>query len=242
MKNFWNVGNGFCGLLIVLVMLFLGGCLGHEANTTGSTTKKDIDLVIDSGGGIQYLYAPTVIHTYNSQSANQKTDNDPSSSLEGNLGWNGGAVSKDAEGGSAAAEGISTISKLLALGNEDKDKPVDIQPLPIVSPVVKPEPPAGSTVELLDYHGRTNGTGDPDDRTDPKNRPTWYGKKDFSEYPSPMRVVIQGCFDEVIGHDGVRYYPDGMNGLLVKQSDVSGRGMSILYSNTCMSKTATIEY
>lgn len=103
-------------------------------------------------------------------------------------------------------------------------------------------PFTGSTIEILKYHGRTNGTGDPDDKTDPKNRPTWYGEKDFSEYLSPMRVVIQGCFDEVIGHNGVRYYPNGANGLLVKQSDVVNRGIAVLYSDTCKSKTATIQY
>lgn len=78
--------------------------------------------------------------------------------------------------------------------------------------------------ETLRYHGRYNG-----------DRPTWYGGKNMSQYPSTMRVVIDGCLDKTIVHDGKRY-DDGS--LIVKQSDVYGRGVAVVYSASCKSQTA----
>lgn len=85
-----------------------------------------------------------------------------------------------------------------------------------------------SATEALKYWGRYNG-----------DRPTWYGALNMSQYPSPMRVVIPGCLDKLIAHDGKRY-DDGS--LIVKQSDVSGRGLAVVYSASCKGKVCYLEY
>ena len=103
----------------------------------------------------------------------------------------------------------------------------------IIHDVVEPEEPveppsSSSTVEKLWHRGFTNG-----------NRSTWYGNMDMSKYPSPMRVQIDGCVDTTINHNGHRY---DSGGLLVKQSDVPGRGIAVLIEKSCRSKVARLIY
>jgi len=95
------------------------------------------------------------------------------------------------------------------------------------------EPPAvGTTVELLNYHKRTNGS-----------RQTWYGSMDMNQYPSPMRLQIDGCTDITFEHNGNRYCSENCySGSLVKQSDVSGRGIAVLQESSCNSKIARLIY
>ncbi len=91
------------------------------------------------------------------------------------------------------------------------------------TPVVLP--PSGNT-EKLRYHGRGNG-----------DRPLWYGSKRLEQYKRTVTVKIDGCVTRTLTHNGIRY---DVNGLLLKQSDVAGRGMAIHYKSSCKSKIAYI--
>lgn len=232
MKDFWKFGSW---LLVVLVMLFLGGCLGHEANTTGAVSKKDIALDLDSGGGILYVHAPTYISTYNSQSAIQKTDNDPSSAFDANVGLNGGAASQAKDGGKAVSEGLATLNQLMQLGEEKQVPPSVAPPTVIVPPAVSPESPAGGTTENGLYWGRHN-----DDRA------TWYFDKNMTAYPDIVYLTVDGCVSgikvkttEVDDKGNPRFVIDGY---VIKQSDVSGRAMAVVAPSSCLSEKASIAY
>jgi hypothetical protein len=96
-------------------------------------------------------------------------------------------------------------------------------------PQVVAPPVAANKTESGRYHGRHNG-----------DRPTWYFSKNFNQYPSPITVNIPGCLaNKSITHNGVRYESGG---LILKQSEVSGRGMAMVMSSSCKSETATIAY
>ncbi len=87
----------------------------------------------------------------------------------------------------------------------------------------------GSTTEYGDYWGRYNG-----------NRPTWYFSQKMSAYPDQFSVTIDGCTTvEVTSNNGSRVE---IGDVLVKQSDVSGRGMVVVGSASCYSKSAYIVY
>jgi len=93
------------------------------------------------------------------------------------------------------------------------------------------DPPPASAREELIYWGRHNG-----------DRPTWYGNpitKRMDKYPSVLRVIVPGCLDTTITHDGRRKVEGG---LIVKQSDVPGRGLAVIYSSSCKSKKAYLDY
>ncbi len=79
------------------------------------------------------------------------------------------------------------------------------------------------------YWGRFNG-----------NRPTWYYSKTMAEYPQQFTVVIEGCATvEVTSNDGIRFESGDT---IIKQSDVPGRGMAVIGSAACYSKTSYINY
>ncbi len=81
-------------------------------------------------------------------------------------------------------------------------------------------------IEKLSYHGRGNG-----------DRPTWYGKRRLENYARTITVEIKGCVKRTITHNGKRY---DRNNLIVKQSDVAGRGLAVVYHTSCKSKTAYV--
>ncbi len=86
-----------------------------------------------------------------------------------------------------------------------------------------------TTTEKGKYWGRHNG-----------NRPHWYYSKKMSDYPSQITVTIEGCTSGmVVNHNGNRWESGGY---LVKQSDVSGRGMVILGPSSCFSRVSHIKY
>lgn len=87
----------------------------------------------------------------------------------------------------------------------------------------------GSTVENAMYRGLTNG-----------DRPTWYFSKTMASYPKVFKVVAEGCTSEVVTNNGTRY--EGDNGLIVKQSDVAGRGMAMLVKKGCGNGKAYVVY
>ena len=127
-------------------------------------------------------------------------------------------------GGTEIATGAKVISAVGGLVPSGEDQ----VSIPIVEPTPVPETSPGSTVEVLRWHGLTND-----------DQPTFYGKKNFNEYRSPMRLVIKGCLEKVIEHNGVRYESGS---LVIKKSEVKNRGMGVIYSKSCKSKTATVEY
>ena len=86
----------------------------------------------------------------------------------------------------------------------------------------------GDSTEKGRYVGRGNG-----------NRPTWYFSKKMKSYPKTFKVVIKGCSKITVSNNGTRYESDGV---LVKQSDVSGRGMAVLGTSSCGSKSSYIKY
>lgn len=78
------------------------------------------------------------------------------------------------------------------------------------------------------YVGRTNG-----------NRPTWYFGKTMRRYPSSFKFSVSGCASFTVKNNGHRW--EG-GGYIVKQSDVSGRGMAALAPASCGSRTARVSY
>ncbi len=89
--------------------------------------------------------------------------------------------------------------------------------------------PADTSREVGSYHGRFNG-----------NRPTWYFSRKMKNYPSQFTVVIEGCGTvEVTSNNGVRFES---NGIVIKQSHVSGRGMGVIGQGACGSAYSYIKY
>ncbi len=101
---------------------------------------------------------------------------------------------------------------------------------PVAAAEPAPEPTAaGDTREEGLYWGRHNG-----------NRPTWYFSKPMRDYPQQFTVVVDGCATvNITSHNGYRYVEGST---IVKQSDVSGRGLVVVASAGCYSKTAHIIY
>lgn len=88
--------------------------------------------------------------------------------------------------------------------------------------------PVQSGSEKCSYSGRYNG-----------DRATWYCSKKMASYPSKITVKITGCFTKTVPNNGTRYQDSQ---LIVKQSDVSGRGMALVANSSCKSTEAYIEY
>ena len=79
------------------------------------------------------------------------------------------------------------------------------------------------------YFGRYNG-----------DRPTWYYGKKMSGYPKTFYLTISGCVSNVkVSNNGKRWTGSG---LVVKQSEVSGRGMAVLAPSSCKSKSSYLTY
>ena len=90
-------------------------------------------------------------------------------------------------------------------------------------------PEATKQKESGKYHGRYNG-----------DKPTWYFGKKMSGYPSTIYITVSGCVNNVkVSNNGKRWTGSG---LIVKQSEVSGRGMAVLAPSSCKSKSAYVEY
>lgn len=90
-------------------------------------------------------------------------------------------------------------------------------------------PEAAKQKESGKYHGRYNG-----------DKPTWYFGKKMSGYPSTIYITVSGCVSNVkVSNNGKRWTGSG---LIVKQSEVSGRGMAVLAPSSCKSKSAYVEY
>lgn len=113
---------------------------------------------------------------------------------------------------------LDWIRALIAQYRKKEEKP---KPPPTVDPPT-------ATKESGRYHGRFNG-----------DRPTWYFSKNFSTYPKKFTLDVPGCYSGSIEHNGVRYEKGGV---ILKQSDVSGRGMALVLPSSCKGTKATIEF
>lgn len=110
------------------------------------------------------------------------------------------------------------------------DPPVVTPPIVNPPPVVQPPPTVGLIRESGKYWGRHNG-----------NRPTWYFKHNMSYYGAPIIMKVEGCGEiEVTSNNGIRFVAG--NGAIVKQSDVAGRGMSLVWPASCQGSVATTTY
>ncbi len=87
----------------------------------------------------------------------------------------------------------------------------------------------GAGIDNGRYVGRTNG-----------NRPTWYFPRNMRDYPQQFTLVIDGCATvEVTSNNGRRFVSGAT---IIKQSDVPGRGMAVLTSPGCYSRTSHVNY
>ncbi len=94
-------------------------------------------------------------------------------------------------------------------------------------PAVRSAIAAASNTEEGRYHGRHNG-----------DRPMWYFSKPMRDYPQQFTVVVDDCVTvKVTSNNGTRFESGHT---IVKQSDVSGRGMAVITSAACHSETAHI--
>jgi len=106
----------------------------------------------------------------------------------------------------------------------------EVAPVTAPASAAAPAPAAASSGrEKGVYHGRFNG-----------NRPTWYLGKTMGRYPQQFTVVIDGCGSiQVTSNNGHRF---SSGSIVVKQSDVPGRGMAVVGSPACGSRSCYIEY
>lgn len=88
-------------------------------------------------------------------------------------------------------------------------------------------PPADAD-EVADYFGLTNG-----------GRPTFYFSQVMSAYPAQFQVVVVGCASVTVINNNSRF--EG-GGLVIKQSEVSGRGMGVIALASCQSSRCYLQY
>ncbi len=88
---------------------------------------------------------------------------------------------------------------------------------------------SGDSMDMT-YHGETNG-----------GRPTFYTYKSASKFPKTFEVSVAGCasFTATLS-SGCRYEHGGKSGYVVKESEVSGRGLAVVAPSSCKSSFATL--
>ncbi len=92
-------------------------------------------------------------------------------------------------------------------------------------------PPLTGNIEHGDWFGRHNN-----------DRGTWYFNKLMNQYPSQFYLTVPGCLDKrLVENNGHRWELGGQQGYVIKQSEVSGRGMALIVPRTCRSTEAFIE-
>jgi len=220
--------NYFKMLTLGVVFVILGACT--QANTVGPETTKELDNnFTNASNGVFVVYSPVSVTYTSADKSDVTAKNDPTQTISPNtsLSSAGATSSLATEGGSLILDGIKSImdNRVDTVEPSDTTKKAIEASIPIIEhPVVE----VGDIVETLSYHGRHNG-----------DRPTWYGSKKLTEYPLTLKVSIDGCVDRVITHNGFRYESDGM---ILKNSDVAGRGLALVYQSDCKSKVATLTY
>ncbi|MDR3088967.1 MAG: hypothetical protein LBU39_04020 [Desulfobulbaceae bacterium] len=81
------------------------------------------------------------------------------------------------------------------------------------------------------YDGRHNG-----------DRPTWRWTRTMRAFPATFTLNIPGCYSNIaVKNNGTRFVSS--QGVIVKQSDVAGRGVAVVAPSSCRStQKASITY
>lgn len=211
MRKYWSV----CSWLFVafLGLFFLSGCGSPKSAVT---RHYRVDQETDTG------------HNFLIFTNDAKVDGETKVRQDGKPETNTPIDATIPLGGkaTAAAEGVGLAKDLLETVEPGNAPPASVPSLPADDD--------GVTKEEGTWWGRHNG-----------DRPTWYFTKKMSEYPESFRVVIPGCDTVDVINDGHRYCSDGTsdctNGILAKQSDVSGRGLAVVAPKSCESEVARLE-
>lgn len=227
MKNFWKFG---AWLFLVVLLVFLGACKYEIPELPGDVPPSDPPVVSEKPS-LQLL-------GFNWETSGEVVPGQavlmPAAALTGQVlavTVNGEVLTFHSVYGNgreiwyavhpAAYYGdvdivVETAAALYRSSLEDSP--------PVVLPV-------GDTVEDGLYWGRHNG-----------DRATWYFTKKMSEYPISLVVDVPGCYSGLqVINNGVRWV-DPVSGLIVKQSDVAGRGLALITPASCKYKAATLSY
>jgi len=215
-----------CWLTLLVMMVFLGGCAAPES---AITKTYEIEQETDDGHNILVLIFDADVDSKSTVKQDAKTD--ARTKLDAALAQTGSTQQNARENAGAVMEGIKSV--LGAAGSEKKEAAAVVSPDVVAPPIVTQ--PAGETTENGLYWGRHNG-----------DRATWYFTKSMTAYPDIIYLTVDGCVSGVkvktteVDHEGnPRFVIDGY---IVKQSDVSGRGMAVVAPSSCLSEKASIAY
>lgn len=228
----WNRYDSIIALVFTITVLaFLAGC-------TSKTTYVSINLENETECEETAPGQPsecTSINYLNLKADGAVFDTDTDQTTDGQVPVSlYGANS--ATGGQTNPTGnfTPTIQEVLDAGKEGIKKIFSEKEkvkVPIVepAPIVLDEEKEKVITEALKYHGRFNG-----------DRATFYAANRMKDYPASFTVTILGCGTIPVNKnngDRAEY-----NGYIIKQSDVSGRGMAVVAPASCKSTDATIRY
>lgn len=227
MRNLWDFYSALAFTVVaILLCIFLAGING----CTSKLTYVNIDL--ESEAECEQAAVPGVpskcisINVLNLKADGAVFDTDTDQTTDGQVPVSlYGANSATGGQTTPVANFTPLINEVLDVGKEKIKKIISDKEkvkVPIIEPIIEPQPIILRNKEIGDYRGRTNG-----------NRPTWYFNKKMGDYPAQFTVVIKGakCDDLAVQNNGERYEKDLP--YLVKQSDVPGRGMAVLASADC---------
>lgn len=223
-------------LVAVVLLVFVSGCA-----LTESGSKREYQFEIENEEGVVLIE----VNLSNESETDTTSGDAPASqttSPSTALGMQGSTAT--ASGGEVLLKGVkSLLDQYMDNSVQDVVTPQQPeQPLPPVGPVPEPdeeesetdEPDvSGDALQELDYWGRYNG-----------DRPLWYAWRPMADFGDSFLVEVEGCGSILVeDNNGVRFeneeeYPQWV----VKESDVSGRGMAVHAPSNCQSKKATVLY
>lgn len=215
-------------ILMALYSIFLISCAGTDTRTNEDSSKRKYDINASNNTGTIYFGLDYKKDERKLGETNSKGGTiSPQTDLAAALSQGGSTTSLVEEGGKAILDNVSSMYRYLK--EKMIDNPIINSKKPDFIPE-KPEIPETIISEQLDYHGRYNG-----------DRATFYGNKKMFDYPKTFIIDVLNCYKwSVNDNNGERI--ETPNGYLVKQSDVDGRGITIVASSECKSKQATISY
>lgn len=226
-------------LLFTLLMAFiLTGCGAKSIPTAGgsadsSVRNYDAPIIVKNNRAAVDVRINLMVdkdQTETSSSSGQTGATLPTSittDVSAALAQGGATNSLVEEGGKLLLKGITSTAKYL---NQRMEQIAAAEQETLTGEIITPdiEDPTMIT-EVLRYHGRHNG-----------DRATWYAKKELKNYPQIFVIEIPGCTTfSVNEHDGKRIEHGGY---IIKQSDVTGRGLAVVAPQSCQSRDATLSY
>lgn len=228
----------------LFISILLIGCAGTTTETGNDASERDYNInASNNQGTINLDMNLEKSDSLTAETSSQGGTVSPETDLAAAIAEQGGTTSLAAEGGKLALEGISSLYKYLTeknevVGSDKTNSETEENGTTVIEPDhLEPEKtddsvttnPDELTTESLRYVGRTNG-----------DRPTWYGNKKMNQYPKVFVVTIEGCTQfSVNDNNGKR---EVNNGVIVKQSDVSGRGLALVGLRSCKATEASISY